>query len=168
MLLNKLQKEEKMNFTLIIVFFIIVFAAVHGFKKGLTKEISGLVSWTVTLFVMSLVIMLYTSFHDSDGKNTIFTVILLFLVGIIYSVVRFVLKPAKFIAKLPLFHFLDQLLGSLVGIMEGFVIVWLLYILNESGMFGTFGEMMRTDTARSEILTLIYEYNYLIRIASGF
>ena len=157
-----------MNITLIIVLLIVIISSVHGFKKGITKELSSLISWVVTLFVMSLVIMLYTSFNNSETKNTIFTVIILAVVGIIYSVVRFVLKPAKFIAKLPLFHFLDQLLGLVIGVAEGFLIVWLLYVLNESGIFGVVGEMIRTDTARSEILSLIYDYNYLIKIAGGF
>ena len=157
-----------MNFTLIIVFLIIIFAAVHGYKKGITKELSGLVSWAVTLFVMALVIMLYTSFRNNEGENTIVTVILLVVVAVIYSLVRFVLKPAKFIAKLPLFRFLDQMLGFVIGIGEGVLMVWLLYILNESGMFGQFGEMIRTDTVNSEILSLLYEYNYLVKIAAGF
>lgn len=157
-----------MNFTLIIVLLILILAAVHGYKKGITKELSGLISWAVTLFVMALIIMLYTSFQNNEGRNTIFTVILLIIVGMIYSVVRFVLKPAKFIAKLPLFHFLDQILGLVIGVGEGILIVWLLYVLNESGTLGQFGDMIRTDTARSEILTFIYEYNYLIKIAAGF
>ena len=157
-----------MNFTLIIVLLILILAAVHGYKKGITKELSGLISWAVTLFVMALIIMLYTSFQNNEGRNTIFTVILLIIVGMIYSVVRFVLKPAKFLAKLPLFHFLDQILGLVIGVGEGILIVWLLYVLNESGTLGQFGDMIRTDTARSEILTFIYEYNYLIKIAAGF
>lgn len=157
-----------MNFTLIIVFLIVIFATIHGYKKGITKELSGLVSWAVTLFVMALVIMLYTSFHNNEGKNMVFTIIILIMVAIIYSVVRFILKPAKFIAKLPLFRFLDQILGLVIGAGEGILIVWLLYVINESGVFGGFGEMIYTDTARSEILSLIYEYNYLIKIAAGF
>ncbi|MBR4983368.1 MAG: CvpA family protein [Lachnospiraceae bacterium] len=157
-----------MNFTLIIVFLIIIFAAVHGYKKGITKELSGLISWAVTLFVIALVIMLYTSFHNNDGKNTVFTVIVLVVIAAIYSVVRFILIPAKFIAKLPLFRFLDQVLGFVIGIGEGVLIVWLVYILNESGIFGAYGELIRIDTARSEILSLLYEYNYLIKIAAGF
>lgn len=157
-----------MNFTLIIVFLIIILAAVHGFKKGITKEISGLISWAVTLFVMSLVIMLYTSFNANEGENTVFTIIILAAVVIIYSIIRLFLKPIKLMAKLPLFRFLDQLLGFVIGIAEGFLIVWLMYVLNESGIFGQFGEMITSDTARSEILSLIYEYNYLIKIAAGF
>ena len=157
-----------MNFTLIIVFLIIVLAAIHGYKRGITKEIAGLISWAVTLFVMSLIIMLYTSFVASEGRNTIFTVVILVVVAIVYSMIRLFLKPIKLVVKLPLFRFLDQVLGIVVGTAEGVLIVWLVYVLNESGIFGLVGEMINTDTARSQILSLIYEYNYLIKIAAGF
>ncbi len=154
--------------TLLIVFFIIILAMIHGFKKGFTKEISSLISWAVTLFVMSLVIMLYTSFSADEGRNMIITIVMLVITAIVYSVIKFVFKPAKIIAKLPLFRILDQLLGLVIGVAEGFVLVWLMYVLNESGMLGGFGDMIRADTAKNEILSLIYEYNYLIKIANGF
>ena len=157
-----------MNFTIIIVFLIFLLTIVHGFKKGMIKKISGLVSWAVTLFVMSLVIMLYTSFRANESKNMVFTIILLVAVAVVNGVIRLFLKPIKLVVKLPLLKLLDQLLGSVIGIAEGFLIVWLMYVLNESGLFGQFGEMIKTDTARSQILSLIYEYNYLIKIASGF
>ena len=157
-----------MNFTIIIVFLIFLLTIVHGFKKGMIKEISGLVSWAVTLFVMSLVIMLYTSFRANESKNMIFTIVLLVAVAVVNGVIRLFLKPIKLVVKLPLLKLLDQLLGSMIGIAEGFLIVWLMYVLNESGLFGQFGEMIKADTARSQILSLIYEYNYLIKIAAGF
>lgn len=154
--------------TLLIVFFIIILAMIHGFKKGFTKEISSLISWAVTLFVMSLVIMLYTSFSADEGKNMILTIVMLVITAMVYSIIKFVFKPAKIIAKLPLFRILDQLLGLVIGVAEGFVLVWLMYVLNESGMLGGFGDMIRADTAKNEILSLVYEYNYLIKIANGF
>lgn len=157
-----------MNLTLIIVFLIMVLAIVHGFKRGMTKEISGLAAWAVTLFVMSLVIMLYSSFHANENRNTVFTIIILVIVASVYSVIRFFFKPLKVIAKLPVFRFLDQMLGILVGLAEGFLIVWLIYVLNESGILGQFGVMIREDTGRSEILSFLYRYNYLVKIAAGF
>lgn len=157
-----------MNLTLIIVLVILILAGRHGYKKGFTKELTNLISWVVTLFVMSLVIMLYTSLISNETKNSIYTVIVLLAVAIIYGVVKIFLKSVKILAKLPVIKFLDQTLGFLVGLAEGFVLIWLLYVLNESGLLGAFGEMIRTDTVKSEILSTIYEYNYLIRIAKGF
>lgn len=157
-----------MNFTLIIVFAIIALAAVHGSKKGLTKEITNLISWGVTLFVMALIIMLYTSLNSNETGNSIYSVIILLAVIFIYGIVKIFLKSAKILAKLPIFNLLDKILGFFVGIAEGFLLVWLLYVLNEGGLFGSFGEVIQMDTAKSEILSTIYEYNYLIRIAKGF
>ena len=86
-----------MNFTLIIVVLIIILAAIHGFKKGMLKEVSGLISWAITLFVMSLVIMLYTSFCANQSKNTVFTIIILVAVAVVYSVIKMILKPIKLV-----------------------------------------------------------------------
>ena len=157
-----------MNITLIIVFIIFILAAVHGYKKGMTKEISGLISWVVTLFVMSLVIMLYTSFRANEGKNMVLTIVILLLVALVNGIIRLFLKPIKLVAKLPVLKFLDRVLGVVIGIAEGFLIVWLMFVLNESGLFGQFGEMITADTIRSQILSFIYEYNYLVRVAAGF
>ena len=157
-----------MNITLIIVFIIFILAAVHGYKKGMTKEILGLISWVVTLFVMSLVIMLYTSFRANEGKNMVLTIVILLLVALVNGIIRLFLKPIKLVAKLPVLKFLDRVLGVVIGIAEGFLIVWLMYVLNESGLFGQFGEMITADTIRSQILSFIYEYNYLVRVAAGF
>ena len=157
-----------MNYTLIIVLAIIVLSAVHGFRKGMTKEVTNLISWTVTLFVMSLIIMLYTSLKSDEVGNSIYSIIILVAVILIYGVVKIFLKSAKILSGLPIFKTVDRLLGIIVGIAEGFLLVWLLYVINEGGALGEFGEMMRTDTARSEILSYIYKYNYLIRIAQGF
>ena len=157
-----------MNITLIIVFIIFILAAVHGYKKGMTKEISGLISWVVTLFVMSLVIMLYTSFRANEGKNMVLTIVILLLVALVNGIIRLFLKPIKLVAKLPVLKFLDRVLGVVIGIAEGFLVVWLMYVLNESGLFGQFGEMITADTIRSQILSFIYEYNYLARVAAGF
>ena len=156
-----------MNVTLITVLLIFVLAMVHGFKKGMMKEISGLISWIVTLFVISLIVMLYTSFRANESKNMVYTIFLLLAVAVVNGVIRFFLKPVKLAAKLPLLKFLDQLAGIVIGMAEGFLIVWLMYVLNESGSFGQIGEMIKTDTVRSQILSWIYEYNYLVRIAAG-
>lgn len=156
-----------MNITLIIVLCLLVWKAFAGYKKGMTKEITGLISWAVTLFVISLIIMLYTSFLANEARNTIYSIVILVAVGLIYGIVRIFLKSAKFISKLPLFHLADKILGLVIGAAEGMLIVWLLYVLNEGGLFGSFGNIIYTDTANSTILSAIYEYNYLAKLAAG-
>ncbi|MCI5585476.1 MAG: CvpA family protein [Lachnospiraceae bacterium] len=156
-----------MNITLIIVFLILILFCLRGCHRGMTKEISGLIAWAVTLFVISLIIMLYSSLKTSETRNTIYSIIILVLIGFIYGVVRFILKSAKFISKLPVFHLLDQLLGVAVGLGEGILIIWLLYVLNGAGLFGSFGSIIYQDTANSVILSLLYEYNYLAKVIAA-
>lgn len=155
------------NITLIVVAGVILMMMIRGYKKGMTKEISGLISLAVTLFVVSLIIMLYTSFHAEEGKNITVSFILLVLTAIIYTIVKIFLKSAKLLSKLPVIKIVDRFLGIFVGALEGLVLVWMIYVLNEAGIFGGFSEQIVQDTMSSEILRKIYEYNYLIKISSG-
>ena len=157
-----------MNLTLIVITFIMVVMIVRGYKRGMAKEIVRLISLLVTLFVISLIIMLYTSLRARETKNTIFTIIVLLMVAVIYSVVRIFLKSVKLLSKLPVIKIIDKLLGVFVGGMEGLLIVWLFYLLNEGGVFGPITERIIADTAASELLTKICEYNYLLKMISGF
>ena len=152
-----------MNITLILVFFLLLVCGIRGCRKGMSKEITGLVAWAVTLFVISLIIMLYSSLRDNETRNTIYSIIILILIGLIYGIVHLLLKSIKAISKLPVFHLLDQILGLVVGLAEGIVIVWLLYVLCEAGLFGDFAGMIHQDTANSLVLSWLYKYNYLAK-----
>ena len=72
-----------MNITLILVFFLLAVCGIRGCRKGMTKEITGLVAWAVTLFVISLIIMLYSSLRDNETRNTIYSLIILILIIIL-------------------------------------------------------------------------------------
>lgn len=157
-----------MNITLIIVLLLIIGKAISGFRTGMVKQITGLIAWTITLFVMSVIIMLYTSFYANEARNTIYSILILIVVGLVYGVVRFVLKSAKLISKLPIIHQADKLAGFVIGAGEGLLIVWLLYVLNEGGLFGQFESIIHQNTADSFILSIIYEYNYLAKLVAGF
>lgn len=153
-----------MNITLI-GFIILMLAMVsRGFKKGMVKEITGLISLAVTLFVVSLIIMLYTSFHAEETENMIVTVIILVVVSLIYSLVKIFLKSAKLLSKLPVIKLLDRFLGLFVGAAKGMIILWIIYILNEGNLFGPLTEQIVKDTMNSDILMKIYEYNYLMKL----
>lgn len=155
------------NVTLLIFALLIVVTIIHGFRRGMTKEIAGLVAWMVTLFVMSMILMIYSRFRAEETGSAIASIILLLIVGLIYGVVRMFFKSVHAISRLPIFHFLDQLLGGVIGFGEGILIIWLLYILNAGGLLGSFGETMMRDTAANGLLTMLYEYNYLVKLVAG-
>lgn len=153
-----------MNVTLIGFIILMLVMVSRGFKKGMVKEITGLISLAVTLFVVSLIIMLYTSFHAEETENMIVTVIILVVVSLIYSLVKIFLKSAKLLSKLPVIKLLDRFLGLFVGAAKGMIILWIIYILNEGNLFGPLTEQIVKDTMNSDILMKIYEYNYLMKL----
>lgn len=153
-----------MNVTLIGFIILMLVMVSRGFKKGMVKEITGLISLAVTLFVVSLIIMLYTSFHAEETENMLVTVIILVAVSLIYSLVKIFLKSAKLLSKLPVIKLLDRFLGLFVGAAKGMIILWIIYILNEGNLFGPLTEQIVKDTMNSDILMKIYEYNYLMKL----
>ncbi|MBR3606264.1 MAG: CvpA family protein [Lachnospiraceae bacterium] len=153
-----------MNVTLIGFIILMLVMVSRGFKKGMVKEITGLISLAVTLFVVSLIIMLYTSFHAEETENMLVTVIILVVVSLIYSLVKIFLKSAKLLSKLPVIKLLDRFLGLFVGAAKGMIILWIIYILNEGNLFGPLTEQIVKDTMNSDILMKIYEYNYLMKL----
>lgn len=154
----------ELNLTFICIILLTLFMIVRGYKKGMTKEISGLVALLAGLVVLALTIMLSSSFSAGEMTNTVYTVILFVVFGIAYGMVKFVLRSAKIVSKLPILHFLDAVMGSVVGICKSVVIVWIVFLLCENNLLGTITEQVQSDIARSAILTMLYEYNLFISV----
>ncbi|MCQ2550503.1 MAG: CvpA family protein [Lachnospiraceae bacterium] len=156
-----------MNVTLLIVLAVLLFWMYRGWKSGMAKTVTGIISWSVTLFLISIFIMLKASIQESETQNVTISLILIAVTAGIYGIVRFFLRTIKIIAKLPIFHFLDRLVGIPLGLLEGIVFVWLLYVLHSAGLFGGYTERILTDTTSNQFLSILYEYNYLLHFLIG-
>ena len=153
-----------MNITLIVAGVITLLLCIICFREGMTKVLGGLIAWIVAILVITLIVIIYLGFKSENIKLSVVTIIALILVGFIYGIIHFVVKSIRMIAKLPVLHLLDQLLGLAVGVAEGIILVWVLYIVNEAGLLGSFGEIISRDMANSQILSLLYDYNYLLKL----
>ncbi|MBS7302628.1 MAG: CvpA family protein [Lachnospiraceae bacterium] len=151
-----------MNLTLIVVLLLTIYMMIKGYRKGFTKELSGLVALIAAFFVLALAIMLFSSFSQGEVTNTVYSVILLVLSGAVYGVIKLLLRSAKAITTLPFLHFLDQLLGVAAGFGKSVLIVWILFLLCANNYLGTITEYIRADIAGSAILKLLYQYNFFI------
>lgn len=152
-----------LNVTLLGVIILTLFLIVHGYKKGLTREISGLVALFAGLFVLAIAIMLSTSFSAGEMTNTVYSIILLVLFGAAYGIVKFLLRSAKAVSTLPIIHFLDSVMGSVIGVFKTLVIVWIVFLLCAHNLLGEATEYIRSDIAENMFLKLLYEYNFFIR-----
>lgn len=153
-----------MNITLVLVILIIVTMGLRGFKKGLVKEVSEILSLGITLFTVLLLLMLYLTFRSKEIKNLLITVIILIIISTCYVLSKLLLKSFKILCKLPLVKYINKLLGIVGGAFEGVLLVWIFYLLNDHNIFGNYSNIIRIQTAASEILTFIYENNYLIKM----
>ena len=152
----------EINITLIVVILLAVYLMSIGYRKGLTKEISGLVALAVAFFVLALVYMLYSSFQAGEVTNVVYSVIFLILSGAVYGVVKFFLNSAKMLSHLPVVHFLDKVLGIVAGAIKTILIVWLFFMFCLENNVGALTEYVRADVANSTILKLICQYNFFM------
>lgn len=153
-----------MNITLIIVVLIILAMAVRGFRKGFIKEVSEIISFVVVLFTILLLIMLYMTFQNKEIGNLLITLVILLSASFGYFLLKVLLKSLKLLLNLPILKFVNKVMGSVSGIAEGILIVWILYLLNEYNLFGSYSDIIRIHTMGSDLLTFIYENNYLIKV----
>lgn len=151
------------NITLLVSIVIVIGAMVGGYKHGMVKEITGVVALGAGLLVIALGIMLFSSFSRGEVTNTVYTVILLVLFGVVYGIVKFLLRSAKAVSHLPILHFLNSVLGIGFGFCKGILVLWLLFLLCYHVPMGDINAYVQADIAENTILKLIYEYNFFAR-----
>lgn len=151
-----------MNLTLVIVLIVMLYMMVTGYQKGLTKQISGIAALAAAFVMLALVIMLVSSFQNREVTNTVYSVILLAVFGMVYGIVKFLLRSIKLMSNLPILHFLDQVLGIAAGLVKWILVVWIFFLLCENNYLGGITEYVRADISNSTILKLLYQFNFFI------
>ena len=151
-----------MNLTLIIVLIVMLYMVAAGYQKGLTKQISGMVALTAAFVMLALVIMLVSSFQNREVTNTVYSVILLAVFGMVYGIVKFLLRSIKLMTNLPVLHLLDHVLGIAAGLVKGILIIWIFFLLCEHNYLGGLTEYVRADISNSTILKLLYQFNFFV------
>ncbi len=148
-----------MNVLLMIVVILAVWRGWRGMKRGMVDEVGRLLSLVISLFVISLGILLYTSVKENDTKNIVLSIVMIIITGLTARLVNFVMKSLSTIAHLPVINILNGLLGIGVGIAEVVVALWIVYVIIASFDTGSFGLRMMTWTKQSEILEKLYQMN---------
>lgn len=150
-----------MNILLIVFIVLAVWRGWHGMKIGLVDEIGRLLSLVISLFVLSLGILLYTSVKTDDTKNIVLSIIMIIVTGLAARLMRMVIKSLSAIAHLPVLNALNGLLGIAIGIAEIVVVLWILYVVVASFELGDFGLQIINWTKQSEMLQQLYDMNQI-------
>lgn len=148
-----------MNILLVVLAVLVIWRGWRGMKTGLVDELGKLLSLVISLFVLSVGILLYTSVKESDTKNIVLSIVILILTGLAAKLVNLVIKSLSAIAHLPVINILNGLLGILIGAAEVVVLLWIVYIVTANFDTGEFGRLMMEWTQQNELLTKVYEMN---------
>lgn len=151
-----------LNVTLLAVVILMVWMMIRGYKKGMAKELSGLVALFAAFVVLALGIMLVASFKQGEMTNTVYSVILLIVFGLAYGIVKIILRSAKVVSKLPIIHFFDSVLGIGVGLCKAVLVIWIVFMLCEGNYMGDVSGLVWQDVAENTFLKMLYEFNFFM------
>lgn len=150
-----------MNLMLIIVAIFLLCKMVDGYKKGMVKEIISFVSLIILCIVLALIANGVSSYFDGQFAKLIVVLFLLIALGVVHHLLGVLFFSAKLISKLPIVHWLDKVLGIVVGVLETVLILWTIYTFIMLLDLGAIGQQILIYTEESEILLWLYQHNYL-------
>ncbi len=153
-----------MNYLLIVVLIMLLWRVIVGFKHGMVKEVQSFVTFLVGAFSLALVAKAVSAFANGEKLHAIIAIVLLVILGAIFKIVDLLFFSAKTIAKLPIVHILDKLLGIVIGGAEVILSVWAFYYIMSRFQFGTFTTMMAENVADNKILMYLYNHNFLEKL----
>ncbi len=153
-----------MNVLLIIIILIFICRMVTGYQKGMVKELQGFFSFLFSSASIVLICKAISSYLHSETVNLIIAVLLLIILGICFKLLKLVFFSAKTIAKLPVIHFADKILGIVIGAAEVVVMLWAFFLVVSIFTGGIFARMMAAYINDSKLLMYLYNNNLLERI----
>ena len=122
-------------FALIIIVLIFIWRVAVGFRKGMVQEITSLIAMGVAGICVILILGAIGSYFDREIGKVIQTVLVLFVICIVYRLVHVLFTSLELVSKLPIVKGLDKLLGAVIGCAEAVLIVGLLvYFLKKWGL----------------------------------
>lgn len=156
-----------MNVMLAIVVICVLFKIVDGYKKGMVKEIISLVTLTVIGIMVLLISRGLHSYMEKEIVGVIIAVVLLALLGIVHHLLGVVLFSAKMIAKLPVVHWANKVLGAVFGALEVILILQIVYVFIMYFGLGMIGQQILEYTKESAVLAKVYQYNIVAKFVEN-
>lgn len=155
-----------MNILLAISLMIILGLGAYGRWRGFVKMavpiVSGLISLTVFFLLKDWVLgflFRWTIFQGEHILARIVVILLIYLAGTL--ALKWIIGMLKLLTKLPLVHGMNKLLGFLLGIMEGFLAVWLILYLIQVNGGKLFGMNAAASIGGNTFLNFLYVHNLI-------
>lgn len=144
-----------------IVILIYIWRIVGGSRNGLIDEVGALAD---TVIVSAMVVSGIVVIESVLGKNLIgFLVsgIILLVILIARKLIRMVFCSLGLIAKLPLLNWLNKFLGTLAGVIEATVVIWVGFAVISCLNIPINGRPLITLITANRFLDFLYRHNML-------
>lgn len=145
------------------VLVIILICAFRGHHKGLAMEIASLISVLLSLFGVALLVRIVGSYLEENTSGMVQAIIFFVALAFLFQIFKLVIASLKLLTKLPVIHFLNGFLGMIVGVAEGMVVVWALFIVITKYDIAEQSAKWLAQIAENEILFYIYRMNPFMR-----
>lgn len=144
-----------------IVILIYIWRIFNGSRGGLIDEVGALAD---TVIVSAIVVAGIVAIESVLGKNLIgFLVagIILLIILIARKLIRMVFCSLGLIAKLPLLNWLNKFMGTLAGVIEATVVIWVGFAVISCLNIPINGQPLITLITANRFLDFLYRHNML-------
>lgn len=112
-----------------------------------------------------------TGFHQYVGAYLANMIIsaMAYLIAfvVVWTVLKAILLALDVVTKLPLLHGINKLAGGILGLAQGIVITWVVFLLGAVLCNGQMGQQFMKLIQENLFLSLLYQLNPIMRIVFG-
>lgn len=127
------------------------------------KDIKKILSKNNNISVwQSLGVNYFADYLGSYLSNIVFNVLsFVILFVIIWLLLQIFLHLADIFTKLPVIHGMNQIIGAVLGLVQGLVYIWIICLAVSGLAFTPLGIKAMEIISKSAILSFLFEYNLL-------
>ena len=154
----------EINILFIIVAIALIVSSVWGYKRGFLESVIRIISCILGIMVFVVLAKGIGSAIQGSLWRVIMAVILLIVIRVIHKLIKLVINSLKIMRAFTIGRIADKLAGAVVGLAEGLVVIWLLFILIGSLNMFNLNTWITAQVAQNSFLSLIYDTNYIVML----
>lgn len=149
------------NIVLVVVLLILAVSACNGYKKGMLQEVISIISLIFAVFVFALVATAFNNFISKEYMYVVMAILFIVALVIVFQITKIIVIPARILSKLPIISFINKVCGFLLGMAEGVIFIWFVFLLLDVLSFSSISRYILDTIQENTFLIYLYEQNLL-------
>lgn len=150
-----------MYIVLLVVVFIYIWRVFSGSRNGLIDEVGALADIVIVSFAVVAGIVVIESILGKSLIGFLVSGIILLIILIARKLLRAIFCSLGLIVKLPLLNGLNKFLGTLAGIVEATVVIWVGFAVISCLRIPVNGQPLVGLITANRFLDFLYQHNLL-------